>query len=904
MALVPGTRLGPYQVLSAIGAGGMGEVYRAKDTRLDRTVALKVLPASLASDPDRRQRFEREARAVSSLNHPHICTLHDIGQQDGIDFLVMEYIEGESLSDRLQKGPLPTEAALRYAIEIADALDRAHRQGVVHRDLKPANVMLTKSGAKLLDFGLAKLKGPEMSAGSMLSALPTGHKPLTEAGTLLGTFQYMAPEQLEGKDADARTDIFALGALVYEMATGKRAFEAKSQASLIVAILEHEPPPMASLQPMTPPALERVVRTCLAKDPDERWQSAHDVVAELKWIAEGDVTSATAGARAIGSKGRRALPWIVASACLVAAAIVSLMHFSSGSRFLSRTAGWGVVRFGVFPPAGGALAGTPALSPDGRRMAFVASDRDRAVLFVRALDSLGLRSLAGTEGASANAPPFWSPDSRHIAFFAGGKLKRIDAGGGPVQVLADAPEARGGAWNAGGTILFAPRTTGPLFRLPAAGGTPTAATELDPGRREFSHRWPGFLADGRHFLYWVEADSGNLALGVAGREIQAGSLDDKGVLGRFPSAQSTAVYAAPGYVLFQRGAVLMAQPFDSRKLRIAGDPTPVGEAVASAEGAGMPFGAPGFSVSQNGVLAYRVTERAESRLTWFDRLGRRLAAIGPPALYRNHRLSPDGARVAVARVDPQSDKSDIWILDTVRDAPLRFTLDPGDASLPVWSRDGQRIVFNSERSAAPGLYEKLASGAGTEQMLAPATKAAFPLDWSPDGLYLAFLFSRPETRGDIGVLTASGATQLPIQTAADEVQAQFSPDGRWLAYCSDETGGYEVYVRGFPSSGGKWQVSSGGGYEPRWRGDGKELFYLSSDRKLMAVTVRPRAVFEAGPPTVLFDAQVTGALQGWENSNHYDVTANGQRFLINTPIEGSPASPIIVILDWPAGLER
>jgi Tol biopolymer transport system component len=898
LTLTSGTRLGPYEILAPLGAGGMGEVYRAKDTRLDRTVAIKVLPAQLSSDPDRRARFEREARAVAALQHPHICSLFDVGHQDGVDFLVMEYLEGETLAARLERGALPIEQVLRFGAEIADALDKAHRGGIVHRDLKPANVMLTKSGVKLLDFGLAKLKPAASDEG------PT-RTHLTSEGMLVGTLPYMAPEQVEGKEADARTDVWAFGALLYEMATGKPAFSGRSQASLIGAILRDEPKPITSVKPLAPPGLDRLVRTCLAKDPDERWQSAHDIVAELRWLAEGGPTSASAPERPVASGRGRRLPWLVAVACLLSIAIVSVTRFRR-ARLFEETSGWGTVRFAVPPPARGAVVGTPALSPDGRRLAFVASDGDRVVVWVRGLDSLAARRLAGTDGASPNAPPFWSPDGRHLAFFAGGKLKRIDAAGGSVQALADAPEGRGGSWSVQGVILFAPGTTGPLLRVPAAGGTPSPATELDKARQEFSHRWPHALPDGVRFIYWVEAgaDPDSLALGEAGREIQVGSLDAKGVLARFPSAHSSMAYAPPGYVLFQRDHLVVAQAFDPRTLRLSGEPAVVAEGAATSTGQGMPFGAPAFSVSQNGALAFRAAARTERRLAWFDRDGRPLGVLGPAASYRNHRLSPDGTRAAVAQVDPQSEKSDIWILDASRPAPRRLTFDPVSATMPVWSPDGSRIVFDSERKPDPGLYQKEASGAGREERPFPGSKAGFPLDWSLDGEHLAVLFSQPETRGNIATIPRSGAEQPLLATPADEVQAQFSPDGRWIAYCSDEAGRYEIYVRPFPSSGGRWQVSTAGGYEPRWRRDGKELFYLSADEKMMAVPLRAGATFEAGPPVVLFEAPVDGSLQGWANSNNYDVTADGHRFLINAPIDKSPASPLVVVLDWQAGLAR
>jgi Tol biopolymer transport system component/predicted Ser/Thr protein kinase len=905
-----GTRLGPYEIVAAIGAGGMGEVYRARDTRLDRTVAVKVLPTHLSSSAESRQRFEREAKTISQLSHPHICALYDVGNQDGVEFLVMEYLEGETLSNRLLKSALPFDQVLRYGIEIADALDKAHRQGIVHRDLKPGNVMITKSGVKLLDFGLAKAVAPMgRGSGASLTALPTqAGTDLTAEGTILGTFQYMAPEQLEGKEADARTDIFAFGAVLYEMATGRKAFAGASQASLIATILEREPAPISSFQPMTPPALDRVVKTCLAKDPENRWQSAGDLMRELRWISGGESATDTRAPMPLTGIRRQA-PWAVAAVLLLSTVVLAVLHFG-GLRLFGHVEvpDQGAARFALHAPGTASSIATPVVSPDGRGIAFAATAENRTILWVRALDSLVARPLVGTEGVSQNAPPFWSPDGRFLAFFAGGKLKKIDASGGTAQVLADAPEGRGGSWSLQGGILFAAETTGPLLRLPAEGGQPSPATTLDKSHKEFSHRFPSFFPDGRRFFYWVEAGGSpeDLITGRAEREIQVGSLDAKGVLARFrPGTDSSVAYALPGYLLFVRQHLLFAQPFDARTLRLHGEAQTVTEEVASSVGSGMPYGTPGFSVSRNGILAYRTADRSESRLSWFDRSGRRLGIVGPSGFYRSHRLSPDGTRIAATRVDPQRETNDIWILEVDRDSSLRLTFDPSDDSMPVWSPDGSRIAFDSARKPA-AIYQKLSSGAGSEERISQE-KLRFPLDWSSDGQLLVFQYSFPATRGNIGLLPLSGngKPRELIATAADEVQAQLSPDGRWIAYCSDESGQYEVYVRPFPSSEGRWQVSVAGGYEPRWRRDGKEIFYLAADRKLMAVPVQAAgSTPQAGTVTALFETPVRGFLQGWENSNRYDVTADGQRFLINVPTEGFASAPMVVVLNWTTGPKK
>ena len=893
MTLASGTRLGPYEILAPVGAGGMGEVYRAKDTRLDRTVAIKVLPASLASDPDRRQRFEREARAVSSLNHPHICTLHDIGQQDGIDFLVMEYLDGETLADRLKKGPLPTDAVLRYAIQIADALDKAHRHGVVHRDLKPANVILTRSGAKLLDFGLAKLKGPEVPAGSMLSALPTGEKPLTEAGTLLGTFQYMAPEQLEGKEADGRTDIFAFGAVVYEMATGRRAFEGKSQASLIAAILEHEPPPMTTVQPLTPPALDRVVRICLAKDPDERWQSAHDVMAELRWIAEGASQAGIAAPTVAHRRGREGLAWAIAALGLAAALAVALLSRSAGTPVYSR-----LVRAYVPAPAGmsftftGDNAGPVQISSDGARLAFVAEDKDgQQRLWVRPVDAAAAQPLAGTEGATF---PFWSADGRSLGFFAGAKLKRVDLSGGAPLALCDARDGRGGTWNGRGVIVFAPDARSALFQIPDAGGEPRAVTSVDPARHT-THRWPVFLADGRHFLY-LAANHDTSRPEDDGLYI--GSLE--GGASRMLMRSHAGALPAAGYLLFVQDSTLFAQDFDDARLAVRGEPIPVVQNVTYDRG----IWRAAFGASSTGILAYQAGGAPTStQLTWFDANGKTVGRVGEKDLYFDVRLSPDGHRLAAA----VGDTSDVWIYDLVRNVRSRFSFDPTNDTEPVWSPDGSRIVFASDMLLGQGLrgrfalYMKPSGGGRTEERLLESTLNQEPSDWSPDGRFLAYVQGDPsrKTREDIWILPMAGERKpFPyLETEFAEREARFSPDGRFVAYTSDESGRREVYVTPFPEPRDKWQVSPAGGRLPIWRRDGLELYYLAPDNKLMAAAIHVR-----GPEVEVGTVRPLFATAARRQFGAYDVSPDG-RFLINAVSEQS-SEPITLVVNWTAALKR
>jgi len=899
MTLEPRTKLGPYEILSAIGAGGMGEVYKARDTRLDRIVAIKVLPAHLADRAELRERFDREAKTIASLNHPHVCTLYDTGHQDDIDFLVMEYLEGETLAQRLVKGPLPIQQVMQYAIEISDALDKAHRKGVTHRDLKPGNIMLTKSGTKLLDFGLAKLKQEAAPASAQLTELPTAKDPLTAQGTLLGTLQYMAPEQVEGKEVDARTDIFAFGAVVYEMATGKRAFEGKTQASLIAKILEIDPPPISSLQPMTPPALDRVVKKCLAKEPEKRWQTASDVCDELKWIAEGGSQTGMAAPVSATRKNPLSdarLAWIVAAAIFLAA--LALASFAYSRRAPQQAH---AVRFTLFPPEKWSLAGTGAvttgatapvnISPDGQQVAFVAvSDEGKTLLWVRSLDTLTAVSLAGTEGASA---PFWSPDSRSLGFFAGGKLKKLDLAGGPPVTLCDAPDNRGGTWNRDGLIVFAPTNTSALQKVPASGGAPAPATVL--GQGELGHIRPSFLPDGRHFLYSSIAPHQGL-----GGPIYQGSLDSANRKALFNANSANALYSQ-GYLVFLRETTLVAQPFDARRLELTGDAFPIVERIRTSAST-QPYGY--FSVSENGALAYQTgAETANSQLLWFDRTGKQIGALGDPAAYSALELSPDGKRASVNIPDEAGKGRDIWLYDLPRGLRTRFTFGPADVSGSVWSPDGSRIVYSSRRKGSFDLYQKASSGAGSEEMLLESSVDKYPASWSPDGRFVLYESLSSSRTADLFVLPLTGDRKpfplLQTQFGGTD-DGRISPDGRWVAYRSNESGRSEIYVAPFPAPGGKWQLSTAGGYFPRWRHDGSEIFYLTPDNKLMAASVNGKGTgFEVGAVNPLFATHIATL-----GSYQYDVSADGQRFLINTSPEQATSSPITVVLNWTAGSKK
>ncbi len=890
MTLATGSRLGPYEIVSPLGAGGMGEVYRARDTRLEREVAVKVLPKHLSSSEEMRQRFEREAKAISQLSHPHICALYDVGSHEGTEYLVMELLEGETLAARLTKGALPIEQTLRFGIEIADALDKAHRQGIVHRDLKPGNVMLTKSGVKLLDFGLAKAMAP-VTPQSGLTALPTvagTAQNLTQEGTILGTFQYMAPEQLEGKEADARSDIFAFGAVLYEMATGAKAFTGSSQASLISAILRDEPKPISQVQPMTPPALDRVVKTCLAKDPEDRFQTAHDVRLQLAWIAEGGSQAGVPAPVVSHRKSRERLAW-AAAGILAAASVGFGMALWKRAPLAAPT-----LRFSIGAPEKNAFGNSLAISPDGKWLAFVAHDAGGArLLWVRPMDSQVARPLPGTEEARF---PFWSPDSRSIGFFAAGKLKKIDPAGGAPQALCDADDPRGGTWSVDGVILFEPNFRTPLFRVSAAGGTAMAVTAFDPARGDFTHRWSRFLPDGRHFVFLLLGSKPEV------RGIFGASLDDPR-LRRVIDSPGRPDYAS-GHLLFVRERTLMAQRFDARRLELTGEPFPVAEGVIAEGEAGF-TGNAAFSVSETGILAYRVVEAPRTRLTWVDRAGRVIGSIGDPALYSEPSLFRDGRRLAVGIEDPKTGNLDIWMVDLSRGTFSRLTFDPRNDSASIASPDGAWVAFSGVRGGRNDIYRKSASGAGTEELLFHSDNEKWVDDWTTDGRYIVFENTNPKTKLDIWALPLFGDRKpFPvIQTPFIENHSAVSPDVRWIAYTSDETGRAEVYVQPFPGGGGRWQVSTNGGDQPLWRSDGRELYFLGADRKLMAVEVKAGAVFEAGVPKALLDPH-TPPNGITDFRNQYVPAADGQRFLVMALVEEANPSPITVVTNWAADAKK
>jgi len=875
MSLSPGSRLGPYEILAPVGAGGMGEVYRARDTRLERTVAVKVLPAHLSDSPGVRERFEREARTISQLSHPHICAIYDVGHSDGTAYLVMEYLEGETLAEQLTNGPLPPEQTLRYGIEIADALDRAHRTGIVHRDLKPGNVMLTGSGVKLLDFGLAKVFSPGTSQES-LTGLPTQAN-LTKEGTILGTLQYMAPEQLEAKNADARTDIFAFGALLYEMATGRKAFAGSSQASLIGAILHTEPAPISDLQPLSPPGLERVVKRCLAKQPERRWQSARDIVLELEEVREKPGSPAAESLPAPRRRFRAAAGW-AAAALLLAALLASL--FLRGRRDGAAPAHR--LRFAIAPPAEASFQGMPAISPDGRKLAFVATTSDgRDFLYLRPLDSLDARRLEGTDGASY---PFWSPDGRSIAFFAQGKLAKIDASGGSPNILCAAPNPRGGSWGSRGTIVFSINTGGEIHRVGENGGRSEGLPHLAAKPQE-TNRWPTFLPDGQHFLYYV------LAGDPKSSGTYVGALDSKETT-RLVSGDGGGLYAAPGFILFRSGDRLMAQRFDPERRAVTGEAFPVVEQI---RWDGVATAALAVSASDTGLLVYQTGGATTSRLQLYDRAGHELRAIGEPGAYWEPTISPDARRLAVPRLDAEGLAAAIWVGDLERVSLARLSSQAPIAATPVWSADGRRIVY----SAYPlgEVYIRDAGGAEPEKMLFRSPGFTPLDDWSRDGRLLFYeVIDWKAFHTDVWMRDLqTGQTRPVLQAKFTQSGARLSPDGTWLAYQSEESGTSEIFVRSFPEARERRQVSSGGGTQPRWRADGRELYFISPDNKLMAVDVGTAAPFEAGPAHALFQTRILPPI---EARNHYDAAGDGQRFVVNSRRPEDASLPILVVSGW------
>jgi serine/threonine protein kinase/Tol biopolymer transport system component len=894
MALTCGTKLGPYEIVSPLGAGGMGEVYRAKDTRLDRTVAIKVLPAHLSSDPELKQRMEREARAISALQHANICTLHDIGAQDGTNFLVMEYLEGQTLADRLAKGALPLDQVLKIGTEIALALEKAHQQGIIHRDLKPANVMLTKAGAKLMDFGLAKPEMPIASGATgpftpstptlNIASLTSAASPLTQKGSIVGTFQYIAPEVLQGAEADARTDLFSFGCVLYEMVTGRRAFEGKSQLSVFTSILEKDPEPIRVSQPLTPPMLDRVVLACLAKDPADRFQSAHDVAMDLRWVADATTTKSSPPLKKSSAISLAGLAFaFIALAAFAGYRVKSseqplLFHaeIAAPAKFLLDTTGDG--------------GGMPVLSAQGDKLAFVAHSGESKLLFVRSLSSDTAQPLDGTQGAMH---PFWSTDGRYIAFFAGNKLMKIPAAGGPVVALADAPNPRGGTWGANDTLLFEGDYLSGLMKVSAQGGSAEPVTVIDKAKHS-THRWPWFMPDGKHFIFLATNHSGG---DTKQNGIYFGSIDNTEI--HFVATTESAAQYANGHLLYRANSALVAQPFDPKTGTLLGPATAVVNNLRDDVGVWRSI----FAVSQNGLLIYQIgsASSAKSRLSWIDRGGKTLADFDPDEnTIVDARLSPDNKRVAFACA------SGIYTLDLERKNKTRVTFDQVLNQQPSWSPDGKTLMFSAPVAQGGGNIEirsKAADGSGNEsKAIAQPNNYHYPA-WSPDGKYVTYLFGDGEKMVSLWIVPTTGdpkplAIVQPPSSQFNLYSYRVSPDSRWVAYSSDESGQTEVYITSFPEGKGKWKVSAGSGAFPGWSANAKELFYesISQDFYACRVTVKGSEI-EVGTPQRLFNSPTPGIGAG------FDVAPDGRRLLVNRVQEEAQA-PLLLITNWPAELKK
>ncbi len=898
MALIPGTRLGPHEIVALLGVGGMGEVYRATDTNLKRQVAIKVLPASVAADADRLARFQREAEVLAALNHPNIAHIHGLEKSDGILALVMELVEGPTLADRIAQGALPLADALPIAKQIAEALEAAHEAGIIHRDLKPANIKVREDGTvKVLDFGLAKaMESPASSAHAMNS--PTISLHATQAGMILGTAAYMAPEQARGSVVDKRADLWAFGVVCYEMLTGTRLFEGVTISDTLAAVLKTEPD-WTKLPADTPTPIRRLLRRCLEKDRRKRLADAADARLEIEDALTAPAADASSpGVSASTSSSSRAtrLAWLVAGLFLISMLILSALYFR---RAEPQTP---TVRFAIFPSEKTTFANESAISPDGQQVVFVTTGAAGVTsLWVRPLAAVESRQLSGTEGA---AFPFWSPDSRFLGFFSGSKLRKIDVAGGPAQTLADAsPDPRGGAWAPDGTIIFGPDFRSPLMRVSASGGQVSEVTKLDTELGQTSHRWPSMMPDGRHFIYF----------GLGGQAEKQGlyvssidSPDSKFIIATSVTGAYTEA-GGKGYLLFIRESTLMAQPFDPAQMELSGEPRPIAQGVSSNPSANGPTAYAAFSTS-TGHLIYRTGTQNQqtTRLTWFDRSGKSLGAITEPGGYYEPSLSIDGKKVLFAR-DEGGMPSDIFLLDLSRGSTTRLTFDAANDFSSVFSPDGSQVVFASNRSEPGDFYRKASSGAGTDELILKGKGiGAYPDSWSRDGKYLIYeMIGSVKTKTDLWVLPMVGEpTPFPyLESEFVEARAQFSPDGRWVAYSSDESGRAVVYVQSFPISGGKWQISTAGGDQPQWRGDGKELFYIAQDRSLMAVTIGGGATLEVGRPTVLFQTTVliTGTT---DDRSSYVPTQDGQRFLMNHLADIANSQAMTLVLNWAADMKK
>jgi eukaryotic-like serine/threonine-protein kinase len=891
-----GSQLGSHEITGLLGKGGMGEVYRARDTKLKREVAIKILPDEFSRDPDRVTRFQREAEVLASLNHPNIAGIYDLAEANGSRFLVLELVEGETLAERIKRRPIPIDEALNIAKSICEALEAAHEKGVIHRDLKPANVKITPDGkVKVLDFGLAKAM-ESTAESATLSNSPTmvNSMAATNAGIIIGTAAYMSPEQARGRKADPRSDVFSLGCVLYEILTGKKTFRGEDVSDVLASVLARDPD-LTLLPPNVDPRIHELLRRCLDKDPKRRWQAIGDVRIEIENVVANPLMAQLTGSDSVRPNKRSWLAWAVAAATLgVALTVILIRDFNRAVP--------------SEPPEIRVEVNTPpttdpfsfAVSPDGRRLVFLASSEGKSQLWVRPLDSLAAQPLAGTEGA---AYPFWSPDSLSLGFYADRKLKRVDVVGGAPQVLAIVGAGSGGTWNPEGVIVFAPTAAGPLLRLPAIGGEPVAVTRLEAGQSV--HRFPQFLPDGRHFIY--------LAVGGPDQGLYVHSLDETSSI-RLTNTDAAAVVAPAGFLLFPRQTNLFAQAFDFKKQELFGTPFPVAEEMAFNQA----ISAPGVSTGW-GLVAYRrVAAGGTRQLVWLDRSGKPLGPVGAPATtaLTEVALSPDEKRVAVVKT--VNGPPDIWLVDTSRGVPTRFTFDAAADGVPLWSLDGNRLVFTSNRTGVFNMYGKSSSGAGAEELLLKSDQNKMPNDWSPDGRFLLFRSNDLQTGWDLWVLPMSGANASPtgrrdqgpsgdkipfpyLKTPFEERDGQFSPDGKWIAYQSNESGQAEIYIQPFPGQGGKFQISTNGGAQVRWNKNGRELFYVSLDSKMMAVPVRfslDGQSLETASPVSLFSVRIAGGALPGGSRQQYAVSSDGQRFLVNLAVDEGATSPITIIYNW------
>jgi len=899
MSFASGSRLGHYEILTPLGAGGMGEVYRARDFKLGRDVALKVLPDAFARDPDRMARFQREAKILASLSHPNIAAIYGLEDSDHSNALVMELVEGPTLADRIKQGPVPSDEALRIAKQICEGLEYAHERGIVHRDLKPANIKVRNDDAvKVLDFGLAKaLDGDEHSQD--ISTSPTISHMATQAGILLGTAAYMSPEQARGKSVDRRADIWAFGCVLFEMLAGKCTFARETVSDTLASIIKEEPN-WAQLPAETPMRVRVLLQRCLHKDPKQRLRDIGEARISLEEVLAG-ASEPSSGAVASASLSRAALPWaLFAAAVVVLAALVFV-------RFREKPFAADAVRFQIPLPEKAVLGptGSFAVSPDGRQLAFFAAGQDGVPhLWIRPLDSLEAHPLPDSGSTTNPAPFFWSPDSHYIVFAAGSKLKKIAVSGGPAQTLCDiAGNAVGGSWNKDGVIIFG-QLPGGIMRVSASGGLPFPLTTLDPSRGETDHAFPSFLPDGRHFLYLRRsAQPENSGVYVGSLSVKPEAQDSRRLLATaFQPIYVPSLNPESGQLLFMSEAKLQVQPFDASRPQLTGEPVSVAEQVGSYRDYGF------FSASTNGVLVYRAAGAGNTVLTWFDRGGKVVGTVEDRGDYATPAFSPDGSRAAIGRVDPVIGNWIIWIFDFARGASARFTFGSTSAWFPVWSPDGNRIIFASDPKGVYDLYQKSTSGATEEELLLTSNENKYPTSVSPDGHFLLYSSFDSNNKFSLWVLPIGGnAKPIPFPTTEfGEIDGRFSPDGHFIAYRSDESGRFELYVRKFTrdfsaagfSTSGKWQVSYGGAVRQRWSPDGKELFYVTPDGKVMAAAVTLSPTFQAGTPKQLFQAP---AQPGRPNG---DITADGRRFLFPVPADPAAQPPFTVVLNWQAGLKK